>query len=192
VLEHLGIEISFQSSKPGPQFAVAASSAGARDCDVDAQDCGRPRCCWPHDGLIEIQLGGASLKARSVIISTSTQRNINVPANMNTNFVVAYCPHCDGPLFKGNVAVIGGAIQASRQRLIWPISSVASRSSEFDAALPIAVLQHKLRNLKNDDRADCADHWDHRRQPEGQRAGVRNHARAGCIRSNEGCSSRLA
>jgi len=41
---------------------------------------------------------------------------------------VAYCPHCDGPLYKGKkVAVIGGGNSASRRRSIWPASSNTSR-----------------------------------------------------------------
>ncbi len=54
---------------------------------------------------------GAALKARSVIIATGARwREINVPGEREyRNRGVAYCPHCDGPLFKGKrVAVIGG------------------------------------------------------------------------------------
>ena len=54
---------------------------------------------------------GAELKSRSVIISTGARwREVNVPGEKEyRNKGVAYCPHCDGPLFKGKrVAVIGG------------------------------------------------------------------------------------
>jgi alkyl hydroperoxide reductase subunit F len=54
---------------------------------------------------------GASLKSKTVILSTGARwRNINVPGEQEyKNKGVAYCPHCDGPLFKGKrVAVIGG------------------------------------------------------------------------------------
>ena len=54
---------------------------------------------------------GGVLSARSVILSTGARwRNVNVPGEQEyKNKGVAYCPHCDGPLFKGKrVAVIGG------------------------------------------------------------------------------------
>ncbi|MBL8260181.1 MAG: alkyl hydroperoxide reductase subunit F [Candidatus Competibacteraceae bacterium] len=63
-------------------------------------------------GLIEVRLAsGASLKSRTVILSTGARwRNVNVPGEQEYKTKgVAYCPHCDGPLFKGkDVAVIGG------------------------------------------------------------------------------------
>jgi alkyl hydroperoxide reductase subunit F len=65
-----------------------------------------------EDGYIHVQLeSGATLKSRSVILSTGARwREMNVPGEQEyRNKGVAYCPHCDGPLFKGKrVAVIGG------------------------------------------------------------------------------------
>src|SRR3546814_2380076 len=65
----------------------------------------------PGKEFIEVQFAnGAALKAKSVIISTGARwRQMNVPGeNEYRNKGVAYCPHCDGPLFKGKrVAVIG-------------------------------------------------------------------------------------
>jgi alkyl hydroperoxide reductase subunit F len=65
-------------------------------------------------GLVQVRMeNGGTLKARSVIISTGARwRNINVPGEAEyKNKGVAYCPHCDGPLFKGKrVAVIGGGV----------------------------------------------------------------------------------
>ncbi len=64
------------------------------------------------DGYIHVGLeSGATLKSRSVILSTGARwREMNVPGEQEyRNKGVAYCPHCDGPLFKGKkVAVIGG------------------------------------------------------------------------------------
>ncbi|MCP2830370.1 FAD-dependent oxidoreductase, partial [Salmonella enterica] len=64
------------------------------------------------DGLITLQLSnGGQLKSRSVILATGARwREMNVPGEREyRNKGVAYCPHCDGPLFKGKrVAVIGG------------------------------------------------------------------------------------
>ncbi len=65
-----------------------------------------------EDGYIHVALeSGATLKSRSVILSTGARwREMNVPGEQEyRNKGVAYCPHCDGPLFKGKkVAVIGG------------------------------------------------------------------------------------
>jgi len=65
-----------------------------------------------EDGLVHITLeNGAELTSRSVIISTGARwREMNVPGEQEyRNKGVAYCPHCDGPLFKGKrTAVIGG------------------------------------------------------------------------------------
>lgn len=65
-----------------------------------------------EDGYAHIYLeSGAILKSRSVIISTGARwREMNVPGEQEyRNKGVAYCPHCDGPLFKGKrTAVIGG------------------------------------------------------------------------------------
>ena len=64
------------------------------------------------DGLVHVQMeNGATLKAKTVILSTGARwRNVNVPGEEEyKNKGVAYCPHCDGPLFKGKrTAVIGG------------------------------------------------------------------------------------
>ncbi|PJC86972.1 alkyl hydroperoxide reductase subunit F [Vibrio sp. HA2012] len=65
-----------------------------------------------EDGYINVMLeSGAMLKSRSVILSPGARwREMNVPGEQEyRNKGVAYCPHCDGPLFKGKkTAVIGG------------------------------------------------------------------------------------
>ena len=65
-----------------------------------------------EDGYIHVELeSGATLRARTVITSTGARwREMNVPGEQEyRNKGVAYCPHCDGPLFKGKkTAVIGG------------------------------------------------------------------------------------
>jgi alkyl hydroperoxide reductase subunit F len=72
---------------------------------------------------------GGVLSSRSVIVSTGARwRNVNVPGEEQyKNKGVAYCPHCDGPLFKGKrVAVIGGGNSGveppSIWRVWWPMS----------------------------------------------------------------------
>jgi alkyl hydroperoxide reductase subunit F len=112
VLDTLGIEnfISIKETE-GPKFAHALEEH-VRDYDVDIMNLQRAKALVPGNDLIEVQLeSGASLKAKSLIISTGARwRNINVPGEHEfKNKGVAYCPHCDGPLFKGKrVAVIGG------------------------------------------------------------------------------------
>ncbi|MEI7464982.1 MAG: alkyl hydroperoxide reductase subunit F [Burkholderiales bacterium] len=98
----------------GPKFA-AALEQHAKQYDVEILNLQRAEKLIPAEqpgGLIGVQLAnGATLKSRSVILSTGARwREINVPGEQEyRNKGVAYCPHCDGPLFKGKrVAVIGG------------------------------------------------------------------------------------
>ena len=98
----------------GPKFA-AALEAHTRAYDVDIMNLQRAEKLIPaeqSEGLVEVQLAnGGSLRAKTVILSTGARwRNVNVPGEAEyKNKGVAYCPHCDGPLFKGKrVAVIGG------------------------------------------------------------------------------------
>ena len=98
----------------GPKFA-AALEAHTRAYDVDIMNLQRAEKLIPAaqpGGLVEVKLeNGGSLKAKTVILSTGARwRNVNVPGEAEyKNKGVAYCPHCDGPLFKGKrVSVIGG------------------------------------------------------------------------------------
>jgi len=104
--------------------------------------------------LLEVKLaGGASLKARSVIIATGARwREINVPGEREyRNRGVAYCPHCDGPLFKGKrVAVIGGGNSGVEAAI--DLAGLVSHVTliEFDPQLRAdAVLTRKLMSLSN-------------------------------------------
>ena len=157
VLDTLGIEnfVSVQKTE-GPQFAVALEQH-VRDYDVDIMNLQRAKALVPADevgGLVEIALeSGAALKARSVIISTGARwRNINVPGEQEyKNKGVAYCPHCDGPLFKGKrVAVIGGGNSGVEAAI--DLAGIVGHVTliEFDTALRAdAVLQRKLHSLAN-------------------------------------------
>ncbi len=104
-------ELHFGQGDRGPQTGARVSNSTSTTYDVDVMNLQRAEGLVPGD-LIEVKLaGGASLKARSVIIATGARwREINVPGEREyRNRGVAYCPHCDGPLFKGKrVAVIGG------------------------------------------------------------------------------------
>jgi alkyl hydroperoxide reductase subunit F len=98
----------------GPKLA-AALEAHTRAYDVDIMNLQRADQLIPASepgGLIEVKLAnGGSLQSKTVILSTGARwRNVNVPGEAEyRNKGVAYCPHCDGPLFKGkDVAVIGG------------------------------------------------------------------------------------
>ena len=111
VLDTLAIE-NFVSLKEtdGPKFAVALEEH-VKHYDVDIMNAQRANKLVGGK-LIEVHTeSGAVLKAKSVIISTGARwREINVPGEKEyKNHGVAYCPHCDGPLFKGKrVSVIGG------------------------------------------------------------------------------------
>jgi len=105
-------------------------------------------------GYHEIALAnGASLKAKTLILSTGARwRQMNVPGEAEyRNKGVAYCPHCDGPLFKGKrVAVIGGGNSGVEAAI--DLAGIVAHVTliEFDGALRAdAVLQNKLRSLKN-------------------------------------------
>jgi alkyl hydroperoxide reductase subunit F len=96
---------------------------------------------------------GATLRSRSVILSTGARwRNVNVPGEAEyKNKGVAYCPHCDGPLFKGKrVAVIGGGNSGVEAAI--DLAGLVAHVTlvEFaDALKADAVLVSKLRSLPN-------------------------------------------
>ncbi|TRZ40476.1 alkyl hydroperoxide reductase subunit F [Niallia circulans] len=111
VMDTLGIE-NFISVKhtEGPKL-VASLEEHVKEYGIDVMNLQRAKRLEKKD-LIEIELeNGAVLQSKSVILSTGARwRNVNVPGEAEfKNKGVAYCPHCDGPLFEGkDVAVIGG------------------------------------------------------------------------------------
>jgi alkyl hydroperoxide reductase subunit F len=158
VLDTMGIEnfISVRKTE-GPQFAVALEQH-VRDYEVDIMNLQRVKALIPTAGPDHNLLGvllesGAALKARTVILATGARwRNINVPGEHEyKNRGVAYCPHCDGPLFKGKrVAVIGGGNSGVEAAI--DLAGIVGHVTliEFDTALRAdAVLQRKLRSLAN-------------------------------------------
>jgi NADH-dependent peroxiredoxin subunit F len=140
----------------GPKFA-AALEAQVRHYDVDLMNFQRAEKLIPAaeiDGLVQVQLAsGATLKAKSVILSTGARwREINVTGEKQyRNKGVAYCPHCDGPLFKGKrVAVIGGGNSGVEAAI--DLAGVVAHVDlvEFaDALKADAVLVNKLKTLPN-------------------------------------------
>jgi alkyl hydroperoxide reductase subunit F len=181
VLDTLGIEnfISIKETE-GPKFAHALEEH-VRDYDVDIMNLQRAKALVPNAGpgkdLIEVQLeSGASLKSKSIIISTGARwRNINVPGEHEfKNKGVAYCPHCDGPLFKGKrVAVIGGGNSGVEAAI--DLAGIVGHVTliEFDTAAArrrraAAQAQEPEERRRVHQRADHRDH----RRPEGQRPGL--------------------
>jgi NADH-dependent peroxiredoxin subunit F len=153
VLDTLGIEnfISVKETQ-GPKFALALEEH-VRHYDVDIMNLQRAKSLKPGE-LIEVELSsGASVKAKSVIVTTGARwRNIDVPGeNEYRNKGVAYCPHCDGPLFKGKrVAVIGGGNSGVEAAI--DLAGIVQHVTliEFDTKLRAdAVLQKKLATLPN-------------------------------------------
>ena len=140
----------------GPKFA-AALEAHTRAYDVDIMNLQRAEALIPASepgGLIEVQLAnGGVLKSKTVILSTGARwRNVNVPGEAEyKNKGVAYCPHCDGPLFKGkDVAVIGGGNSGIEAAI--DLAGVVKHVTviEFMPELKAdAVLVKKLHSLPN-------------------------------------------
>ena len=158
VLDTMGIEnfISVQHTE-GPKLA-AQLEQHVREYDVDIMNLQTAAELIPAgaDGLHEIKLAsGASLKARTLILSTGARwRQMGVPGEEEyRNKGVAYCPHCDGPLYKGKrTAVIGGGNSGVEAAI--DLAGIVAHVTliEFDSQLRAdAVLQKKLRSLKNVD-----------------------------------------
>ncbi|MGA1798977.1 alkyl hydroperoxide reductase subunit F [Sphingomonas sp. 4RDLI-65] len=140
----------------GPKLA-AELERHVRDYDVDIMNLQRAEKLIPatgEGGLHEVVFeSGASLKARTVILSTGARwREMNVPGeDTYKNKGVAYCPHCDGPLFKGKrVAVIGGGNSGVEAAI--DLAGIVAHVTlvEYDSDLRAdAVLQRKLASLSN-------------------------------------------
>jgi len=156
-LDTLGIE-NYPSvmQTEGPKFA-AALEAQARSLDVDIMSGQQVAALQPEaapGGLTTVTLvNGAELKARTVILATGARwKNVNVPGEAEYRTKgVAYCPHCDGPLFKGKkVAVIGGGNSGVEAAI--DLAGVVGHVTllEFaDGLKADAVLVNKLKSLPN-------------------------------------------
>lgn len=156
VLDTLGIEnfISVQHTE-GPKLA-AQLEQHVKEYDVDIMNLQEATQLIPGgaNGLHEVKLkSGASVRGKTVILSTGARwRQMGVPGEEEyRNKGVAYCPHCDGPLFKGKrVAVIGGGNSGVEAAI--DLAGLVTHVTliEFDSALRAdAVLQKKLRSLPN-------------------------------------------
>jgi alkyl hydroperoxide reductase subunit F len=140
----------------GPKFA-AALEAQVRQYGVDIMNLQRAVKLIPAEsegGLVQVQMeNGGTLKARTVILSTGARwRNVNVPGEQQyKNKGVAYCPHCDGPLFKGKrTAVIGGGNSGIEAAI--DLAGIVEHVTVIEFADQLkadAVLVNKLNSLPN-------------------------------------------
>jgi alkyl hydroperoxide reductase subunit F len=156
-LDTLGIEnyVSVPHTE-GPKFA-AALEQHVREYDVDVMNLQRVAAVEPaqdRGGLATVRLAnGAELKSRTVILATGARwRHLNVPGEEQYKTKgVAYCPHCDGPLFKGKkVAVIGGGNSGVEAAI--DLAGVVEHVTLIEFADQLkadAVLVNKLKSLPN-------------------------------------------
>ena len=140
----------------GPKFAAALEQQ-VRHYGVDIMNLQRAAKVIPATvagGLVQVEMeNGGTLKARTVILSTGARwRNVNVPGEQEyRNKGVAYCPHCDGPLFKGKrTAVIGGGNSGIEAAI--DLAGIVEHVTVIEFADQLkadAVLVNKLRSLPN-------------------------------------------
>jgi NADH-dependent peroxiredoxin subunit F len=157
VMDTMAIEnfISVKETE-GPKM-VAALEEHVKAYEVDIMNLQRADRIVPAatpGGYAEVTLAnGAVLKSRTVILATGARwRELGVPGEREyRGRGVAYCPHCDGPLFKGkHVAVIGGGNSGVEAAI--DLAGIVGRVTliEYDTKLRAdAVLQAKLRSLPN-------------------------------------------
>ncbi|MCM3162542.1 alkyl hydroperoxide reductase subunit F [Metabacillus litoralis] len=153
VLDTMSIEnfISVKSTE-GPKLA-ASLEEHVKEYGVDIMNLQRAKSIEKKD-LFELELeNGAILKSKSVIVSTGARwRNVGVPGEQEfKNKGVAYCPHCDGPLFEGkHVAVIGGGNSGIEAAI--DLAGIVKHVTvlEFNPELKAdEVLQNRLNSLPN-------------------------------------------
>ncbi|HUE94023.1 alkyl hydroperoxide reductase subunit F [Pseudomonas sp.] len=159
VLDTMAIE-NFVSVKEteGPKL-VRALEEHVREYEVDIMNLQRASALVPASsagGLHEVKFeNGSSLKAKTVILSTGARwREMGVPGEQEYKAKgVCFCPHCDGPLFKGKrVAVIGGGNSGVEAAI--DLAGIVAHVTllEYDSQLRAdAVLQKKLYSLPNVD-----------------------------------------
>lgn len=153
VMDTIGIENLIGTKyTEGPKL-VASLEEHVKEYNVDIMNLQRAKSITRSD-MVEVELeSGAKLKSKTVIVSTGARwRNLGVPGEAEfKNKGVAYCPHCDGPLFKGkHVAVIGGGNSGVEAAI--DLAGIVSHVTliEFGTELKAdKVLQDRLRSLGN-------------------------------------------
>ncbi len=154
VMDTLAIEnfISVKATQ-GPQL-VSALEEHVKEYNVDIMDIQRAKSISQQGQLINVELeNGAVLSSKSIIIATGARwRELGVPGEQEyRGHGVAYCPHCDGPLFKGkHVAVIGGGNSGVEAAIdLAGIVGHVTLLEYGNALIADAVLQTKLYSLDN-------------------------------------------
>ena len=153
IMDTLGIENFISVSRTeGPKLA-ASLEEHVKEYDIDVMNLQRASRLEKKD-FIEIELeNGAVLKSKSVILSTGARwRNVGVPGEAEfKNKGVAYCPHCDGPLFAGkHVAVIGGGNSGIEAAI--DLAGIVKHVTVLEFAPELkadSVLQDRLYSLPN-------------------------------------------
>ncbi len=153
VMDTMGIENLIGTKyTEGPKL-VASLEEHVKEYDVDIMNLQRAKKITKGD-LIEVELeSGAKLKSKTVIISTGARwRNLGVSGEAEfKNKGVAYCPHCDGPLFKGkHVAVIGGGNSGVEAAI--DLAGIVGHVTVFEFMPELKadkVLQDRLYSLPN-------------------------------------------
>ncbi|MGB0893305.1 MAG: alkyl hydroperoxide reductase subunit F [Parashewanella sp.] len=154
VSDTVGIEnfISVKATE-GPKL-VANLEEHVRDYDVDIMAGQRAKQLISQTDGFNLELeSGASLQSKSVLIATGARwREMNVAGEQEYRGKgVAYCPHCDGPLFKGKrVAVIGGGNSGIEAAI--DLANIVEHVTvlEFDTTLRAdKVLQDKANSMAN-------------------------------------------
>jgi alkyl hydroperoxide reductase subunit F len=154
VMDTLAIEnfISIKETE-GPKL-VAALEEHVKSYDVEIMNLQRAEQLTHNGSQLEVKLtNGAVLKSKAVILATGARwRELNVPGEKEyRGHGVAYCPHCDGPLFKGQkVAVVGGGNSGVEAAIDLAGFVAHVTLIEFGEKLRAdAVLQKKLNSLPN-------------------------------------------
>ena len=158
VMDTLGIEnfISVKATE-GPKL-VTALEEHVKEYEVDIMNLQRAKSVQKNDlnSLFEIELENVGkLKSKSVIVATGARwRELNVPGEKEFKGKgVAYCPHCDGPLFKGkHVAVIGGGNSGVEAAI--DLANIVGHVTLFEFASELKadhILQKRLYSLSNVD-----------------------------------------
>lgn len=153
VMDTMGIENFISVKKTEGPKLVASLEEHVKDYGIDVMNLVRARSLKKKD-LVELELdNGAVLKSKTVILSTGARwRNVGVPGEAEfKNKGVAYCPHCDGPLFEGKrVAVIGGGNSGVEAAI--DLAGIVNHVTVFEYMSELkadAVLQERLNSLPN-------------------------------------------
>jgi NADH-dependent peroxiredoxin subunit F len=153
VMDTMGIENLIGTKyTEGPKL-VASLEEHVKEYNVDIMNLQRAKSITRKD-MVEVELeSGATLKSKTVIIATGARwRNLGVPGEAEfKNKGVAYCPHCDGPLFKGKaVAVIGGGNSGVEAAI--DLAGIVRHVTVFEFMPTLKadqVLQDRLNSLPN-------------------------------------------